>query len=313
MLVSFIIPTLNSERTIETCLKSIQKQDCRKEIIVVDGNSRDKTREIVKSFDTKLIIEKKKGIAPARNTGIRESKGNYIAFVDSDVILTEGWIIKALKLIEGDKKIAAVGGPGKSYGKNTISDSLDLLLFGKSSLVKKKFVDSIATMNVLYKRKAIEGMLFDESMFLGEDPEFNFRLRERGFKLLYDKNLWVYHYHPTKFMGLLKRWYNYGKSYPLLGSKHKEIRNMQFYLRIFYIPVFFSFILSSIFYYPLIYLALLQIFMIFLYYFSIGIMICRGLMILIFPLIHTSKQLSHMIGHIVGLKFIIKNRLFHSI
>jgi len=305
MLVSFIIPTFNSEKTIKICIESIKKQDCRKEIIVVDGNSRDKTIDIVKRFDIRLIIEKKIGIAPARNTGLRESKGDYIAFVDSDVVLPEDWITKALKFIEGNKKIAAVGGPGKSYEKNTISDSLNFLLFGNSSLVKNKFVDSIATMDVLYKRKAIEGMIFDESMFLGEDPEFNFRLRKRGFKLLYDRNLWVYHQHPTKFVGLLRKWYNYGKSYPLLGSKHKEIRNIQFYLRIFYIPAFFSFILSSIFYYPLIYLAFLQIFTIFLYYLFIGIRLCRGLMLFAFPFIHTSKQLSHMIGHVAGLKFII--------
>ena len=301
MLVSFIIPTFNSERTIKECLESIKEQKCKKEIIVVDGDSHDRTKEIVKEITKKLIIEKRKGIAVARNTGLRNAEGKYIAFVDSDVVLPKSWLTKALKLLRSDERIAAVGGPGLSPEKSLVSKSLNSLLFGHSSLIERKFVDSLATMDVLYKKRDIQGMFFDESMFAGEDPEFNFRLRKKNLRLLYDRELWVYHYHPTNFKGLFKKWYNYGKSYPLLGYKHKELRNIRFYVRLLYMPLFFILIFSSLFFHHSIYLACLQILIIFFYYSNIGIKTCRGFVLLAFPFIHTSKQISHMLGHIVGL------------
>ena len=57
--VSFIIPTLNRERTIKACLKSIGDQTYpNKEIIIVDGGSRDKTLSIASKYATKIVLDK---------------------------------------------------------------------------------------------------------------------------------------------------------------------------------------------------------------------------------------------------------------
>jgi len=74
--VTVIVPVRNGEQTIQPLLESLQKLDydrTKVEVIVVDGNSKDKTREIVKKYPVKLVIENKKGINLARNIGIKNS------------------------------------------------------------------------------------------------------------------------------------------------------------------------------------------------------------------------------------------------
>mgnify|MGYP000483421774 CR=1 FL=1 len=73
-----IVPVLNAERTIGDLLDSLMRVDYNKdnlEIILVDGGSTDRTREIIQSYPVNLIVEKKKGLNVARNTGVRNSSG----------------------------------------------------------------------------------------------------------------------------------------------------------------------------------------------------------------------------------------------
>ncbi|MCW1296182.1 MAG: glycosyltransferase [Candidatus Parvarchaeota archaeon] len=308
MLVSFIVPTYNSEKTIRECIESILKQKCKKEVIVVDGCSTDKTREILREYPIKLLVEKKKGPAAARNKGLRTARGKYIAFIDSDVVLPPFWIKKALKLLR-QKDIAGVGGPGISPEKSIVSESLNALLYGKTKNVRKIFVDSLATMDVVYKKSMIENEFFDESLTSGEDPEFNFRIRKRRFKLLFSRELYVYHYHPTNLISLIKKWYNYGKNYPVPYFKHQEMRNLEFYLRIFYIPLLIFWFLLSIFDPHFMSLILIQITSLFLVYFIIGIKVVNVKVLLFFSIIHTIKQLAQLIGIWVGITKKILSKL----
>ena len=88
MNVSIIIPTLNSEKTIETNIDSIINQTFKDfEVIVVDNNSTDKTIEIIKRKNIpniKFIVEKDKGIFDAINKGIKLSKNKLISVLHSD-------------------------------------------------------------------------------------------------------------------------------------------------------------------------------------------------------------------------------------
>jgi len=88
-LVSIIIPTLNSEKTINRTINSVLKQDYKNwEIIIIDSFSNDKTIRYIKSFGLKKIKifshPKSKGLASARYYGIKKAKGSLIAFLDSD-------------------------------------------------------------------------------------------------------------------------------------------------------------------------------------------------------------------------------------
>lgn len=98
-LVSIIIPTKNSEKTLETCLKSIENQIYKKlEVIVVDSYSKDKTLVIAKKFRAKILQTNWK-LLGARYLGFKESNGDFILMLDSDQILEKTAVERALKKI----------------------------------------------------------------------------------------------------------------------------------------------------------------------------------------------------------------------
>ena len=90
-MVSIVMPAYNCADYIEETLQSVLMQTYENwEVVVVDDQSTDDTKKIVKAFATKdkrirlLELEKNSGVAIARNRGIVAARGNYIAFLDSD-------------------------------------------------------------------------------------------------------------------------------------------------------------------------------------------------------------------------------------
>jgi dolichol-phosphate mannosyltransferase len=84
-MVSVIIPTLNEAGNILEELMTIDKELAYpKEIIIVDGDSTDGTKEIVKDANCKLVIEPRRGYGLALRTGFKHAKGNIIVMVDGD-------------------------------------------------------------------------------------------------------------------------------------------------------------------------------------------------------------------------------------
>jgi glycosyltransferase involved in cell wall biosynthesis len=117
-LVSVVIPTYNSEKTLAKCLESIRNQTYKNvEVIVVDRFSRDKTIEIAKSYGAK-ILQVNAERAEAKNFGLKNATGKYVLFVDSDMELTRDVIRECVDLIERDEKIGGVIIPEKSVGKS---------------------------------------------------------------------------------------------------------------------------------------------------------------------------------------------------
>jgi len=89
MKISIVIPTLNEEKGIGKTLDSIKKDVFKKnkwdlEIIIVDGNSMDKTREIAEKKGAKIIIEPRKGYGRAYKTGLKHATGDIIVTGDAD-------------------------------------------------------------------------------------------------------------------------------------------------------------------------------------------------------------------------------------
>ncbi len=99
-LVSVVITTKNEEKNIENCLKSIRYQTYKNiEIVVVDNNSTDKTKEIAKKYSRK-IFNKGPERSAQRNFGmIEKSKGKFVMFLDADMILSPSIIETCVKKI----------------------------------------------------------------------------------------------------------------------------------------------------------------------------------------------------------------------
>src|ERR1700744_4037192 len=97
--ISIIIPAYNEEKYLPKLLYSISQQDFegKMEVIVVDGNSEDKTIDVAKSFRKKIsnlsiLALRKRGISYQRNRGAEKAKYKYLLFLDSDMILPQHFL-----------------------------------------------------------------------------------------------------------------------------------------------------------------------------------------------------------------------------
>ena len=95
--VSVILPVYNVEKYLRRCLDSLVNQDCscNYEIIIVNDGTKDNSMEIISEFEGKydcirVFSQENSGLSAARNRGIAEAKGKYVALVDSDDFVEPG-------------------------------------------------------------------------------------------------------------------------------------------------------------------------------------------------------------------------------
>lgn len=234
--VTVVVPVRNGELTIQPLLESLQRLDYDRkkvEVIVVDGNSTDKTREIVKKYPVKLIVEKRKGLNIARNTGIKCGKGEIVAFTDSDCVVPSNWITKIAENFK-DPQVNCVGGSAKALDNDFISQYADnsivrlMPFFTKREELKKikPFFRHPAGCNMAFRRKVAEEVgYFDENIQYGFDEvEFADRVCKAGYKMVLDPNVLVWHKHRSTLKEFLKQNFQYGKGSSVV-LKQKKLKD----------------------------------------------------------------------------------------
>jgi len=110
--VSIIIPTYNAEKYVKRCLDSVFLQQYDDiEVIVINDGSTDKSKNILEEYhrDIRIIHQKNMGPSAARNTGILNARGEYVAFLDADDMWVQGKIQKQLKVFRSKEGIGLVG------------------------------------------------------------------------------------------------------------------------------------------------------------------------------------------------------------
>jgi len=111
-MLSFIIPTLNEEDTIQTLLENLAPQLSKDdEIIIVDSFSKDRTVDIAQDLGAKVLMQPKNGIGLAKTAGARSAKNDIFVFLDADCILSPDFA-DTVKRYFSDPKVKAVGGYG---------------------------------------------------------------------------------------------------------------------------------------------------------------------------------------------------------
>ncbi len=111
-IISVVIPCYNAEKYIKETIESVLNQDNENfELIIVDDGSQDDSEKIIKSFKDKrirYIYQKNAGVSAARNKGITNAFGRYIAFLDSDDLFLEANLRKKIEILESNKSISLI-------------------------------------------------------------------------------------------------------------------------------------------------------------------------------------------------------------
>ena len=192
--ISVIIPTFNEEKFLGNCLKSLKEQDFKDfEIIVVDNNSTDKTREVAKNFNVILVSEKRQGVAFARNKGAKIAKGEILAFTDADTILPKNWLSRIFEEFEKDKNLIAFGGSCEFYSGPLCAKLASKFLLKLFLILDKFFSQGFNLMGCnMAIRKSVFFKIsgFNENLKMNEDVEISYRLRKIG-KVKFDFNFKV--------------------------------------------------------------------------------------------------------------------------
>ena len=174
-LVSVVVTTKNEEKNIENCLKSILRQTypCDKiEIIVVDNNSTDRTKEIARKYADR-VYNKGPERSAQRNYGAKQAKGEYYLYLDADMILSPKVIQESVERLEKDNKLVALYIPEIVMGNS---------FWCKVRRFERSFYNGTVIDCVRFIRMkdflAVNG--FDESMSGPEDWDLDKKIRNRG-------------------------------------------------------------------------------------------------------------------------------------
>ncbi len=130
-LISIIVPSYNVEKYIDACVESICGQTYEKlEIILVDDGATDRTGEKCDEWADrddriKVIHQKNRGLSGARNAGIREAKGEYLAFIDSDDMIAKDYVETLYKCAVDNKVLLAQGRSNNFYKEEDIKGFTD--------------------------------------------------------------------------------------------------------------------------------------------------------------------------------------------
>ncbi len=211
--VSVIVCTYNRAESLRDTIESLVRQKtqaCSYEIIVVDNNSKDHTENIAKSFNGKVkyIFEAKQGLSYARNTGIREAKGQIIAFTDDDVIADSNWILSMYQCFKETKAFAVGGKIERLWNCDRpewLSDELmGPLIVQDLGFIRKRWDQKNRHMigaNMAFHRSIFEkkGGFKEElgrkgdALTGGEDREIFRRMFEGNVPIFYEPNAIIHH------------------------------------------------------------------------------------------------------------------------
>jgi glycosyltransferase involved in cell wall biosynthesis len=252
MRITVILCTHNRCRSLATALESVAASELPAflewEVLVVDNCSRDQTREVVQAFchrypgRFRYLFETQPGKSFALNCGVREARGEILAFMDDDVTVERTWL-RNLTVALHDGECVGVGGrilPEKAFtpprwlalsGRYSMGGVLALFELGDTPGTLE--VAPFGT-NMAFHRKVFEkyGSFRTDlgptpgSEIRGEDTEFGLRVLEAGERLWYEPSAVVYHQVPQHRLRkrYFLRWrFDYGRAKIRVRGKRPDV------------------------------------------------------------------------------------------
>jgi len=246
-IVSVVVSTYNRVDLLERCMQSLQEQNANRkvyEVLIIDNNSKDSTKSAVRKYTDKVknfryFKEKKQGLSHAKNRGWKESRGEYVAYIDDDAISSKDWVKEIIDFIKRYPKIVAFGGPyfGYTNGKKPkwLPPKYGNFSLGDRERPIKTPYESLSGSNTVFKKKVLKrqggfktdlGMKGDKLLY-GEETKLIFDLVENRHEVYYSPNIKVRHLISKKKYSVIwhfKNGYIRGYQWSIIHSKEYLFR-----------------------------------------------------------------------------------------
>lgn len=223
-LVSVIVPTRNSAGTLGQCLASIRDQTHPDvEVVVVDNHSEDGTPELARGY-TEHVHTYGPERSAQRNYGVKQSTGEYVLILDSDMVLTPRVLEQCVSVMSSQPSLSALVVPEVSVGTGFWARCKTLernCYIGDADIEAARFF----TREAFLKHGG-----YDESLHAGEDWDLPQRIRAGG-GLIGRIDARIEHQEgKLSLIATMRKKYYYGKSLHLYASRHKDRSRSQFRL-----------------------------------------------------------------------------------
>jgi glycosyltransferase involved in cell wall biosynthesis len=238
--VSIIVPTFNSSKFLSRCLESIEEQIYKNiELIVVDNNSTDNTKEIARQY-TKNVYNRGPERSAQVNFGVKKAIGEYVYKVDSDFEL-DPLVVKQ-----------CVDRASEGYDAIVVHNSPDVTVSWIAK-IRKFEVDmykyDLTHSSARFVNKNIYEIVggFNEKITAGEDYDFQNKLNRSGYKTGFIDAEALHMGEPTKFWKHMKKYYAYGKDFRNYKQENEaESKKQLSFLRSVYVSHWRKFLLNPI-------------------------------------------------------------------
>jgi succinoglycan biosynthesis protein ExoA len=236
------MPVLNEERHFEAAVRGVLRQDYpgELEVILAVGPSSDRTLEIADALaavDPRIrVVDNPAALTPAAlNLGIAAAKHEIIVRVDGHGELTNGYIKKAVELLD-ETGAANVGGVMDAQGTTPFEEAVAVAYTTRLGLGGSAFhlaespqaEAETVFLGVFRKDALVDIGGFDESMHRAQDWELNYRLRTNGFKIWFSPELRVTYRPRSSLRELVKQMYETGAWRRELVRRHPETATIRY-------------------------------------------------------------------------------------
>ena len=248
--ISLIVPIYNVADFLSRTLESVKRQTFTDfEALCINDGSKDTSADIVKSFaDTderfKLINQDNAGLSGARNTGLKNARGEYIMFLDGDDYMHKQCMEIAYNTIKKTDTDICVFGYSRVLPQENMTD----VIYDKENALKyienpalyllKEFPEDIVlAWNKIYKREVVKNIRFDSRFKINEDVLFNYYAFKNAKKTIYiDSCFYIYHVEETSACKNTAKLKNAEDCYLVsqimqqesIGTAYEELASMRF-------------------------------------------------------------------------------------
>ena len=218
--VSVIVPTKNSSATLESCLRSIQKQTYNDiEVIVVDNFSTDDTQKIAKKY-TKKVYSKGPERSAQRNYAVDQASGYYVCIIDSDMELDPKVIEECVDTMKSNDNFAGAIIPEESFG---------IGFWAQCKKLERSFYIGIPYMEAarfFRKEDFLNAGGYDKNMVSGEDWDLSQRIGKNG-KLKSIKSFIYHNEGKISLFNTIKKKMYYSKEFAKYTNKTSSTENVK--------------------------------------------------------------------------------------